>query len=187
MNKLFTILTDALILFATVYTCDPIPALNSNVIMSVWFCCRFHITSNVLSHKQLTTLALGSCGDGPNSGAVMAACNCGHEKCSSCSVEDHDHDYHSASLSAAPSSYKSTPTRSSATRLRAVHTLGLGLGHNHIHRGPRSHGAPVDGPVVFRWTCCKCGGDNSYDYDAGCSYCSDHWRNGCCAVYKVET
>ena len=29
---------------------------------------------------------------------------------------------------------------------------------------------------AFRWTCCSCHGDNSYEYDAGCAHCNNHWR-----------
>jgi hypothetical protein len=39
------------------------------------------------------------------------------------------------------------------------------------------------GNSIFRWTCCKCGADNSAEYDVGCTNCGDHWKAGCCDVW----
>jgi hypothetical protein len=46
------------------------------------------------------------------------------------------------------------------------------------------HTGPFQSPKLeYRWTCCCCGGDNSYAHDPGCSGCCNHWRQGCCTVY----
>lgn len=45
---------------------------------------------------------------------------------------------------------------------------------------------PSDGEVLYRWTCCECGGDNSYDYQPGCTDCNKHWRCGSCIVYGIK-
>ena len=39
---------------------------------------------------------------------------------------------------------------------------------------------------MYRWQCCKCGGDNSYGTDQGCAFCCNHWRSSCCYVYSSE-
>lgn len=39
---------------------------------------------------------------------------------------------------------------------------------------------------VFRWQCCRCGGQNSCDVDARCALCHEHWKDGCCNVYEVN-
>ncbi|KAH7071264.1 kinase-like domain-containing protein [Paraphoma chrysanthemicola] len=39
------------------------------------------------------------------------------------------------------------------------------------------------GVNVYCWICCDCGASNSCEYDAGCSYCCNHWRQSCCTVY----
>ncbi|KAF2818366.1 hypothetical protein CC86DRAFT_461134 [Ophiobolus disseminans] len=147
--------------------------------MSTWFCC--------------------GCGDGPHSSTLVGACtSCGHVQCTGCSKEDHYH-ANKQSTVAAPTSL-SPPTTSSAARSNAPHTLGLGLeydqpiigashsaSHGHIRTDPSTRrGGPVDGTIIYRWTCCKCHGDNSCEYDKGCCNCHDHWRQGCCTVYKHE-
>ena len=56
----------------------------------------------------------------------------------------------------------------------------------HFHYGgPRQHG----GEKVYIWTCCKCGGENNYKLNPGCTngYCG-HWVEGCkyCQIEEVQ-
>ncbi|KAH7079490.1 kinase-like domain-containing protein [Paraphoma chrysanthemicola] len=37
---------------------------------------------------------------------------------------------------------------------------------------------------VYYWICCCCQACNSYEYDAGCPTCNNHWREACCSVFS---
>lgn len=39
---------------------------------------------------------------------------------------------------------------------------------------------------IRRWICCRCGGDNSYKTERGCSSCCNHWRDGTCTLYDTN-
>jgi hypothetical protein len=163
------------------------------------------------SKTYANRLVAGSCGDGPHGELNVACIHCGHVPggCN-CVTEDNDSPLNiwTANLNLAPSSTSaifeqtstaaassssSSPSSSSSSSSHVSTTsFGSQNGPDHdLPRGaviinPHQRGPLVDGEEVYRWTCCKCWGDNSYTYDAGCSYCGDHWRRSCCTVYKVE-
>lgn len=156
------------------------------------------------SKAYANLLATGSCGDGPHGELIVACINCGHVPggCN-CVTENNDSPLNiwTANLNLAPSStnsiFEQTSTvAASSSPSSSIHVSTTSFGsqngpdhdspHGAIIINPHQHGPLVDGEEVYRWTCCKCWGDNSYTYDAGCSNCGDHWRQSCCTIYKVE-
>jgi hypothetical protein len=136
-----------------------------------WYCCTyiFH-----MPYCLIHTNGLGQCGDGPHNGANVSVCtswSCGHSRCSGCTTRSENHSWMTLS----------------STGIQ--HTTSLydhSRGHGHVRVSSRFTSVPeYGGTKEYRWTCCGCGGDNSCAYDAGCSYCSNHWRQGCCHVYEV--
>jgi hypothetical protein len=131
---------------------------------------------SLLSYTHANTKPPGKCGDGPHNGSVSSQCtSCNaHTRCSGCTTTSENHSFNTyMALSPTGIAYSASPESH-------IHQ------HGHIHIGSRYYNAePTDGEE-YRWTCCKCGGDNSCSHDVGCASCSDHWRQGCCTVYVVE-
>lgn len=159
---------------------------------------RLNTQPTSTSNEYADLLFPGVCGSGPYE--VAPACiNCGHGQCGGCHVED-TYDDHSSYLCSsrlnADTTYRfafdppATPGLKSVSIVDTIDALGLGPAfslNDHIRGQPRRRGgAPVDGEIEYRWTCCKCRSDNSCELNDGCSYCGDHWRQSCCTVYAYE-
>jgi hypothetical protein len=137
------------------------------------------------------------CGDGPLVIAHSTGCpSCYHDKCASCQESFIDPKYPSYSIGTTQINANGASTTISAfpcaAGAAAVTTAPCSTRCNIRNTivSDHSHGsimAPTDGgEVVYRWSCCGCGGDNSYDYSPGCTDCNNHWRCGGCTVYGTE-
>ncbi|KAH7081164.1 hypothetical protein BKA63DRAFT_486917 [Paraphoma chrysanthemicola] len=165
--------------------------------MSSWYCCK--------------------CGDGPHSLQLVGSCtSCGHVGCGACTVEDAHYSRPIGSLHLASASNFSigSPTTASipiptipttaadsisyydetepSLRFHASHSHGHSRESQQLYTRSRGAGQPLQqqegAPVQYRWTCCNCHYNNSYEYDAGCSNCNNHWREACggCSVFATR-
>lgn len=140
----------------------------------------------------------GDCKDGPFLIANNTHCpNCNHQKCDNCcSVATIYPKWASgyndacAGTTDEPTSNKSfSPVDTPALTCTITNTTLSGQQHDtRIYTyGCGTFAGPTDGgEIVYRWTCCACSGDNSYDYSPGCTDCNNHWRCGGCTVYGVK-
>lgn len=140
------------------------------------------------------------CGDGPLVAAHNTGCpSCYHTKCGEC-AEDTIYTKHSTgnNHTGGVTNLAQAPATSS------VITNPLTLPNAITYAEPSSMrqcarpsvvsvhddsllGVPTDGgDINYRWTCCRCYGDNSYEYDKGCSDCNNHWRCSGCSVYGIK-
>jgi hypothetical protein len=134
------------------------------------------------------------CGDGPLMLTHTTGCpNCYHSQCSGCSVvtiQPKRRNYGDrAVVSSSPGSTLAAghPTTNVSTAPTPLSTYCAARG---TIVGTQSYSYvssnPTDGEEVRRWTCCRCYGDNSFDYSPGCTDCNDHWRCSSCTVYAIK-
>lgn len=134
----------------------------------VWYCCQ--------------------CEDGPLSVANITGCPmCPHNKCSGCKEKTISNKRSTADIH-----FGKLTTNTLALENIVADATTSGIRHGY-HRPAvsaydfASLGEPTDGgDIVYRWTCCNCSGDNSYEYSPGCTDCNNHWRCGGCSVYPTK-
>lgn len=134
------------------------------------------------------------CGDGPLVLAHTVGCPCcQHSKCSDCTVVTIQPKRHTHGNQAVASCSPAT-TQAAGDTTTSVSAASTPLSTYCVARGTiiSAHSydcmssEPTDGEEVRRWTCCRCCGDNSYDYSPGCTDCNDHWRCSKCSVYAIK-
>ncbi|EMD60366.1 hypothetical protein COCSADRAFT_202643 [Bipolaris sorokiniana ND90Pr] len=108
------------------------------------------------------------CGDGANT-SMMSSCpiyGCGHRRCGCCQYSYNNNNYaHSPSQQ---------------------HAAPLSKGSSSSNLSSSYYTQRPERPKIWRWICCRCGGDNSYKIDQGCATCCNHWRDDKCTLYDAS-
>jgi hypothetical protein len=154
-----------------------------------------------LPKRTMSYYFCNNCGDGPHNASLNLHCpNC--HVLQNNALQCNSHDYHSNlyPLNVHPDPRTSHSISTCANNRYAPDTITYLFGRTTqsspagasitFPAGNTPYSAPYsqrpERPPVYRWQCCKCGGDNSYKTDQGCANCCNHWRSSCCYVYDAN-
>ncbi|XP_014559641.1 hypothetical protein COCVIDRAFT_91473 [Bipolaris victoriae FI3] len=126
--------------------------------MSSWYCCQ--------------------CGDGANT-SLMPSCpiyGCGHRRCGCCESVYNNYSNNNINYAHSSSHQHAAPLPRGSSFSNASSL--------HYTQCPTER---PERPKIWRWICCRCGGDNSCKTDEGCATCCNHWRDSKCTLYDAST